>query len=52
MKFQVHILAGSGDIQLEEGAYPAMYEAGHVQSFSSILFPTFKTKNQKSKVLI
>ena len=25
VKFQVHILAGSGDIQLEEGTYPALY---------------------------
>ena len=25
VKFQVHILAGSGDIQLEEGPYQALY---------------------------
>ena len=29
VKFQVHILAGSGNIQLEEGNYQALYEAGH-----------------------
>ena len=29
VKIQVHILAGSGDMQLEEGTYSVMYEAGH-----------------------
>ena len=44
VKFQVHILAGSGDIKLEEGPYQALYEDGHGRN--NALFVNYHNKKR------
>ena len=50
VKFQVYILADSGDIWLEEGTYLALCEAGHESCYEKLLF-SHLMKSPKHKEL-